>query len=303
MMDASRFPSLGRTFLAIALFGLGQFPASISAEESTGSEPTAPRLLHDPVAIASAPLPDPTPKPVVLPPAVVLDTVEYVLPAEGRSIIVQKTEPPPGYIPPPISPPLPAPPAAPSEEFLAKARAAAANRPQMRFLRFSATVYSVGPEDAARKATLVRWTHDRKSYQAWSSVDWNHFRALGQFASADGKTIYSCLMGIGDATRWRQRPGSPVPPEFQPGEIAFRVIEGDAANKPALADLEILHNLYRTDGHRLKLAHEIREKAIAERQAWLEANPPQPQDIIVRHWDVTPPAPESNPTTGTEERP
>ena len=168
MMDASRFPSLGRTFLAIALFGLGQFPASISAEESTGSEPAAPRLLHDPVAIASAPLPDPTPKPVVLPPAVVLDTVEYILPAEGRSIIVQKTEPPPGYVPPPVTPP-PAPlPAVPSEEFLAKARAAAANRPRMRYLRFSATVYPGGTEDAARKATLVRWTHDRQSHQAWS---------------------------------------------------------------------------------------------------------------------------------------
>jgi hypothetical protein len=142
VIATSGFPSLGRTFLAIALFGLGQFPASIFAEESTGSEPTAPRLLRDSVAIASAPLPDPTPKPVVLPPAVVLDTVELEL-----------------------------------------------------------------------------------------------------------------------------------------------------------------HNLYRTDGHRLKLAHEIREKAIAERQAWLEANPPQPQDIIVRHWDVTPPAPESNPTVETEARP
>jgi hypothetical protein len=248
-------------------------------------------------------LPDPAPKPLVLPPAVVLDTVEYILPAEGRSIIVQKTEPPPGYVPPPVNPP-PAPlPAVPSEEFLAKARAAAANRPRMKILHFSATVYPLGSVQDGRKATLVRWTHDRQNYQAWSSIDWNHFRALGHFASADGKTIYSCLMGIGDATRWRQRPGSPVPPDFQPGEIAFRLIEGDDANQAAIADLEILHTLYRADGHRLKLAHEIREKAIAERQAWLEANPPQPQDIIVRHWDVTPPAPESNSTTGTEARP
>jgi hypothetical protein len=77
-----------------------------------------------------------------------------------------------------------------------------------------------------------------------------------------------------------------VPPDFQPGEIGFRVIEGDTANKDALADLETLHDLYRVDGQRLKLASEIREKAIRERQAWIEANPPQPQDIIVRHWKV-----------------
>jgi hypothetical protein len=36
----------------------------------------APQLLHDPLAVASAPLPDPTPKPVVLPPAVVLNNIE-----------------------------------------------------------------------------------------------------------------------------------------------------------------------------------------------------------------------------------
>jgi hypothetical protein len=304
MKCLANFPHFDWAALAFSFCAALQFPASISAEESTGSEPAAPRLLRDPVAVASAPLPDPTPKPLVLPPAVVLDTVEYILPAEGRSIIVQKTEPPPGYVPPPVNPPQPSPPpSAPSEEFLAKARAAAANRPQMRYLRFSATVYPTGATEEGRKATLVRWTHERQSYQAWSSIDWNHFRGLGRFASADGKTIYSCLMGIGDATRWRQRPSSPVPPDFQPGEIAFRLIEGDANNQAALADLETLHNLYRTDGHRLKLAHEIRENAIAERQAWLEAHPPQPQDIIVRHWDVTPPAPASNPTTGTEERP
>jgi hypothetical protein len=271
-------------------FTFAGFLVASAAPSLLASEPdsqSSPKLSQDPIAAASAPLPDPTPKAVVLPPAVVLDTVEYVLPAEGRSIIVQKTEPPPGYLPPPVNPPPPPPPpGAPSEEFLARARAAAANRPEMRYLRFSATVYPVGPIETARKATLVRWTHERQTYQAWSSIDWNHFRGLGRFDLADGKTTYSCMMGIGDASRWRHRPGAPVPPDFQPGEIGFRVIEGDTANKDALADLETLHDLYRVDGQRLKLASEIREKAIRERQAWIEANPPQPQDIIVRHWKV-----------------
>lgn len=75
------------------------------------------------------------------------------------------------------------------------------------------------------------------------------------------------MMAIGDATRWREKPGSIVPPTFQAGEVSYQIIEGDPANKDALADLEVLHNLYRTDGHRLKLAHEIREKANRERQA------------------------------------
>jgi hypothetical protein len=230
--------------------------------------------------------------------------VEYVLPGEGRSIIVQKIAPPPGYVPPPAEPPASPPPAVPSEEFLARARAAAANQPEMRHLRFSATVYPTGPVEDSGRATLVRWTHGGRTYQAWSSIDWNHFRGLGSFASVDGKIIYSPLMGIGDATRWRQRPGSPVPPVFQPGEITFRIIEGDATNKEALADLETLHELYRSDGQRLKLAYEIRERAIRDRQAWLEANPPQPQDIIVRHWKVPEPTEAATKaSTETEGRP
>ena len=279
--------------------------ASLPAQDAPdpGLPPAdAPRLLRDPVeaatTAASAPLPDPNPEPFVLPPAAVLDTVEYVLPAERRSIFVQKIAPPLGYVPPPVNPP-PSPPAAlPSEELLARIGAANANRLAIRWLSFSATVY---PQPDGTSSTLVRWTHDRQNYQAWSSIDWNHFRGLDRFESFDGKTQYWLMMGIGDAPRWRVRPGSLVPPAFTPGEITYQIAEGDAANKDAVADLEVLHNLYRTDGHRLKLAHEILEKAITERQVWLEANPPQPQDIIVRHWDVTPPAPTT--TTETEIRP
>lgn len=258
------------------------------------AEPTSPApvpiLPRDPVeeaaAVAAVPLPDPNPEPLVLPPAVVLDSVEMVLPDEGRSIFVQKIAPPPGYVPPPVQAPASPPPPVPSEEFVARARAAAANRPETRPLRFSATVYPAGPAGAPGKATLVRWTHKGQYYVAWSSIDWNHFRGLGRFESADGRTIYSMMMGIGDATLWRQPPGAPLPPGFPPGEITFRIIVGDPGNPSALADLEALHALYRAEGHRLKRAHEIRERTHRERQAWLEANPPQPQDIIVRHWEI-----------------
>ena len=280
--------------LVLAMFLFVAAPR-LPAQTDATVNPDSPRLLNDPVAAASLPLPDPRPKPVVLPDAVVLDTVEYVLPAEGRSIIVQKIQKPAGYVPPPIPRPTSPPPAAaPSEESLAKARAAAVNRPQMRHLQFSSTVYPIGPVEDARKATLVRWTHDGQSYQAWSSIDWNHFRSIGQFASADGKTMYHCMMGIGNATGLRKHPNSPVPPDFKSGEITYQLTEGETTHSAALADLETLHNLYRTDGYRLKQAYEIREKAIAERKAWLEANPPKPEDIIVRHWDI--PSPKAQPS-------
>lgn len=110
--------------------------------------PDAPKLAFDPVAAASTPLPDPTPEPVVLPPAEVLDCVEYLVPGEGRSIIVQKLAPSPGYVAPPADEPASPQPGPPSEEFQARARAAAANRPEMRYLRFSATVCPSGTPES-----------------------------------------------------------------------------------------------------------------------------------------------------------
>jgi hypothetical protein len=267
---------------AALLLGTAILPAQ-DAPVSGQPPAEAPRLLRDPVeaasATASVPLPDPTPKPVVLPPAEVLDCVEYILPAEGRSIFVQKIAPPPGYVPPPVNPPPSPPPAVPSEEMLARIRAANANSPAIRWLSFSATVYS---QLDGTTGTLVRWTHERKTYRAWSSIDWNHFRGLGRFESFDGRTQYWSMMGIGDAPRWRVKPGSLVPPAFPPGEVTYLIIEGDPANKDALADLEVLHNLYRTDGQRLKLAHVLsllhleEEKEPQNRDCWknLLTNPP-----------------------------
>lgn len=59
--------------------------AGAPAQEAGGTnENTSPRLLREPVAAASVPPPDPGPKPVVLPPAGVLDSVEYILPTGGK---------------------------------------------------------------------------------------------------------------------------------------------------------------------------------------------------------------------------
>jgi hypothetical protein len=184
-VSLSAYPAI----ISIALLLATAFLPAQDAPDPGIPPAVAPRLLRDPVeaasAAASTPLPDPTPKPIVRPPAQVLDCVEYILPAEGRSIFVQKIAPPPGYVPPPVNPPPSPPPAEPSEELLARIRAANANRPAIRWLRFSATVY---PQLDGTSTTLVRWTHERMTYLAWSSIDWNHFRGLGRFESFDGKT-------------------------------------------------------------------------------------------------------------------
>ena len=63
-----------------------------------------------------------------------------------------------------------------------------------------------------------------------------------------------------------------------------------------------LHELYKVEGPRMKAAYEAREKARIEREAYLRANPPQPQDITIHIWKretpVRPSAPGANSTPG-----
>ena len=45
-----------------------------------------------------------------------------------------------------------------------------------------------------------------------------------------------------------------------------------------------IHDLYRKEGVRMAAAFHAREKANAERKAYLLANPPIPENIVIRFW-------------------
>lgn len=58
---------------------------------------------------------------------------------------------------------------------------------------------------------------------------------------------------------------------------------------PALMDwvlpvTEQIHDLYRKEGKRMEAAYHAREKARAEHNGYLRANPPKPGDVTISFW-------------------
>jgi hypothetical protein len=141
---------------------------------------------------------------------------------------------------------------------------------------------------------------------AWSNLDFNHFGGFSTYQVKNAKdgTLYDfgILMGIGDADthRWKkvaeargenyrgpEIPEIPKMPDLSIGGPSFVVVEGDAKS-PAMDTLEQIHDLYRKEGARMEAAYHAREKAHAERKAYLLAHPPKPEDIVIKFWERDP---------------
>jgi hypothetical protein len=102
----------------------------------------------------------PPPPPEALEPVPVLRETEYVIPSEGRPVIVQEITPPAQPQPPP-APPVPVLSEEERAARLERWKAAAAKRPKYKVHMFSCTVYD-------GKHTQVRWSHQDQAYTAWS---------------------------------------------------------------------------------------------------------------------------------------
>ena len=151
---------------------------------------------------------------------------------------------------------------------------------------------------------------------AWSNLDLNHLTGFSTYQvddAVDGTPhYYSFIMGIGNenskmytklASRngWQYTPPEiPKLPDLQEGGPAFVVMEGKA-DSPAMATLEQIHDLYRKEGKRMEAAFHAREKAYAERKAYLLANPTKPKDVTVSFWRK-PTRPTAAPTKTTVEK-
>lgn len=134
------------------------------------------------------------------------------------------------------------------------------------------------------KATFVRWYHEGEEFQAWSNVNFNHLSGFAEFES--NRTRYSFIMAVGDISTAKGRksewPGKP--PELGVNYPAFTLVKGDESKGDVLAMMIALHDLYENEQDKLVAAHEGRLRASAEREAWLRANPPQPQDTVIQFW-------------------
>jgi hypothetical protein len=148
---------------------------------------------------------------------------------------------------------------------------------------------------------------------AWTNIDFNHFCGFSSYRIKESDGTFSdrgLLMGIGNADthRMHQRharqghdyhePEIPELPDLAVSGPSFVVTEG-LKDGEAMDTLSQVHELYRKEGTRMKLAFHAREKAQAERKAFLLAHPPAPRDVSVQFWKRDPsPAPENNVTTG-----
>ena len=233
----------------------------------------------------------PPPKSDPPPPAsmMVLDSVEYVLPSEGRSIIVEKVEPPPM----PVVGPAPPPPVrTPGESEAAEARwseAARRYRGRNRMVVLSCTV-------CGHRATLVGRTYRGRQYRAWSNIDFNRIAGIGGFGSGDGSIRHNLLLGLGKlATGRRLGPTGrtvqgPVIPPLPADGPGFVVVEGGRHGHGRAG---------RHAGHPRALQGrgreargglcEERERNRLEREAWPKANPPPPRDTILMHSGIVRP--------------
>jgi len=141
-------------------------------------------------------------------------------------------------------------------------------------LMLSATVYP-GPR------TYLRWTHcsddgSATEYSGWSNIDFNHLTGITSFLATDGEA-HSFVMGIGT----EQEPAE-NPPDFTTTTPTF-LPDQENISAEALLTVDSLHKLYAIEGEKLATAHEGRGRADAARRAELLANPPQPQDLIIRY--------------------
>ena len=132
----------------------------------------------------------------------------------------------------------------------------------------------------------------------WSNIDFNHFSGFSTFRvkGSDGTfRDLSLLMGISnsDSHRIRKRlaknghdyhePQIPRLPDLAISGPSFVVAEGHVDSE-AMDTLSQVHDLYRNEGVRMEKAFHAREKASTARHAYLLANPPSPDDIMIRFW-------------------
>ena len=158
----------------------------------------------------------------------------------------------------------------------------------------SATVYD-------HSHTLLRIFPNGKvegEISAWTNVDFNHFSGFSTYRIKASDGTFSdrgLLMGISNIDtemvrkKFKQQRQDnneleiPILPDLAVSGPSFTVVEGESKGE-AMDALYQIHDLYRKEGVRMAAAFHAREKANAERKAYLLANPPIPENIVIRFW-------------------
>lgn len=213
----------------------------------------------------------------------------------GRTITIREIKPIDLPPPPPQAEPATVEQDAEFSQRLAEYREA---YPKNELLFLGATVFR---SKDSPPHTLVRWWPQggKGTITFWSSADFALIAGgINSFADTVGDT-HHMLMGWGNvdidrmaelyAAKGREY-DAPDLPEFAEGKATFQVAGDRQPTVEEMAVIQSLHDIYNSELERLKTAYEGRERARIEREEYLKANPPQPQDITLNFWRTEKPA-------------
>jgi hypothetical protein len=156
-------------------------------------------------------------------------------------------------------------------------------------INLSATVHD-------RKFTFLRWYphgNDAPAMTAWSNIDFSIFQGLNHF-TYDGEKFSLFFMAIEHvdsqqrrliAQRFGREYQAPLIPEIPPSKNgSFVMAQGDKTDSEAVKPIAAMHGLYRAEKQRLDAEYSARLHEQQVKVAELRANPPQPQDVLIRVW-------------------
>jgi hypothetical protein len=241
-------------------------------------------------------IPDGTPPPAAPPkPVWVVPTADVIAEKShaegGRTITVRRIKPIQLPEPPaPVEAPATTETTAEFRERLAEYRK---QHPRQRTIALGATVYRL--EDGTTRS-LVRVSQGEGKadpIRFWSSGDFSLFAGIGAFTDNQGETravfMSWSMHDTARIAKWVAGTGReykpPVIPELPSGKAAYAIQEG-TPDDDLRTVVDSLHEILNHDGDELRRAAEGRARAAREREAYLKANPPQPQDIIVNYWRI-----------------
>ena len=257
--------------------------ASQEIEPAVENPPSA--VIADPVSAVIPESPAKVASKLVIAPEDVLETKVHDL--GDRRITTQKVSP--IELPPIPAPPPPPDPLDPAVQ--ARMEALRAKYAKTTFVLIGATVYqSAAFPDGARTRLTIQGQKGGL-VTCWSSADWELLGGTGGFVDQEGRK-YALIMTCSrmDLDRWAdfvaRRGGNytpPVVPVIPPGKATFVVSSGDLV-PASLAALEALHDFYDNDFEKLKARRKARNEEQLALEAERRANPPQPKDIVIRHW-------------------
>lgn len=256
------------------------------------SQEIEPAIENPPAAVIADPVSAVTPESnakiaskLVIAPEDILETKVHDI--GDRRITTKKVAP----IELPPVPAAPPPPDPLDPAVQARMKALREKHAQTTFVLIGATVFRSAAFTDGQRTRLTIQGQKGGLVTCWSSADWELLGGTGGFVDQAGRK-YGLLMTCSrmDLDRWTdfvaRRGGKydpPVVPNIPDGDATFVVTSGEPS-PDALAALGALHDIYNRDLVNLRARHSARAAEYQALEAERRANPPQPKDIVIRHW-------------------